>query len=96
MSTHIVEDVEAACDKIIIMKSGRFEIIDTQENVSKVAENKVYQLKKEEIAEGDYIEKDLVVDGESYLRVLSARNIDTTKKLKPNIEDGYLCLLKNI
>lgn len=96
MSTHIVEDVEAVCDKIIIMKSGCVEMIDTQENVGKVAEQKVYMLKKEEVTEADYVEKDLVVDGESYLRVLSSRKLDSEKQLKPSVEDGYLCVLKDI
>ena len=96
MSTHIVEDVEAVCNQIIVMKNGKFVITGTQEAVSQLAEGKVYELSRDEVAQEDYIEKEKEVDGKEIIRVLSSRRIDDGKRVQPNIEDGYLCTLKNI
>lgn len=96
MSTHIVEDVEAVCNRIIVMKDGEFVINGTQETVSQLAEGKVYELKREDVSTEDYIEKEKEVDGKELVRILTSRDIDNAKPMQPNVEDGYLCILKNI
>lgn len=96
MSTHIVEDVEAVCSRILIMKDGTFSMQGTQEEVIRCAEGLVYELPREELLNGDYIEKEKEQDGREILRVITARNIDINRAVKPTIEDGYLCRLKNI
>lgn len=96
MSTHIVEDVEAVCNQIIVMKNGEFVITGTQEAVSQLATGKVYELAREDVSAEDYIEKEKEVDGEERLRILTSRNIDNAIPIQPNVEDGYLCILKNI
>ena len=35
-------------------------------------------------------------DGKEILRVLSSRKITDAKQVQPNVEDGYLSILKNI
>lgn len=96
MSTHIVEDVEAVCSRIIVMKNGQFVASGTQENISRMAEGKVYELLRDEVEEEDYIEKEKEIDGKEILRVLSSRRIEDTRQVQPNVEDGYLCVLKDI
>lgn len=96
MSTHIVEDVEAVCSRILIMKDGTFSMQGTQEEVIRCAEGLVYELPREELLNGDYIEKEKEQDGREILRVITGRNIDINRAVKPTIEDGYLCRLKNI
>lgn len=96
MSTHIVEDVEAVCNQIIVMKDGKFVIIGNPNTVSQLAEGKVYELKQEDVAAEDYIEKEKEVDGKEFIRILTTRDIDTATSIQPNVEDGYLCILKNI
>lgn len=96
MSTHIVEDVEAVCNQIIIMKNGQFSMQGTQEEISRYATGKVYEISREELTDEDYVEKEKEVDGIEVLRVLSKRAIDMNKSVKSNIEDGYLCVLKGL
>ena len=95
MSTHIVEDVEAVCDRILIMKEGRFVATGTQEEISSLAEEKVYEVAREQVETEDYIEKEKEIDGKEMLRILSKRKLEQEAE-KPTVEDGYLCVLKNI
>lgn len=96
MSTHIVEDVEAVCNQIIIMKDGEFSVQGTQEEISRYATDKVYEIFREELTDEDYVEKEKEVDGKEVLRILSKRAINVDKSTKPDVEDGYLCILKGI
>ena len=96
MSTHIVEDVEAICNQIIVMKKGEFVVTGTQETISQIAEGKVYEVSRDKVSAEDYIEKEKEVDGKEILRVLSSRKITDAKQVQPNVEDGYLSILKNI
>jgi ABC-2 type transport system ATP-binding protein len=96
LSTHIVEDVEAVCDEVLILNQGKLLAYGGQEDISKIAAGKVYELSKSQVAEADYIEKELEVDGEVIYRVLTPREIPDIHAVCPNIEDGYLCAIKGI
>ena len=96
LSTHIVEDVEAVCDEIIVLNQGNILASGTQEAVSKLAEGKVYELTEEQRMPEDYIEKELEVKGKTVYRVLTKRKLPNEQKVRPNIEDGYICALKDI
>jgi ABC-2 type transport system ATP-binding protein len=96
MSTHIVEDVEAVCNQIIVMNEGKFLATGTQEEVSHCAAGKVYEITRDDLQAEDYVEKEKEIDGVEILRVLSTRKIDDSRKQTPNVEDGYLCFLKGI
>lgn len=96
LSTHIVEDIEAVCDEIIILNQGNILASGSQEIISKLAENKVYELTESQRIPGDYVEKELEVDGEMVYRVLTGRELPIEQRVRPNIEDGYICALKGI
>ena len=96
MSTHIVEDVEAVCNQIIVMKAGEFSMQGTQEEICRYAEGKVYEIPREELTNADYVEREKEVDGKEVLRVLSNRVISAEKSVQPDVEDGYLCILKEL
>lgn len=96
LSTHIVEDVEAVCDRILILKEGCVAAYGTQEEISKMADGMVYELRQEEVTAEDYIEKEREADSEMLVRVLTRRKLDERSMQKPNVEDGYLCILKDI
>ncbi|MBD5544602.1 MAG: ATP-binding cassette domain-containing protein [Lachnospiraceae bacterium] len=49
ISTHIVEDMEALCDKVIIMKNGVKIIEDTINNIVNSGKNHVYEVKEEQL-----------------------------------------------
>lgn len=95
MSTHIVEDVEAVCDRILILKEGRILANGTQTQISHLAEGKVYEFPRKLRKESHFVEKEMLIDGEESVRVLTSETMEM-KPVKPSIEDGYLCVLKGI
>lgn len=96
MSTHIVEDVEAVCDRILILKEGRLAAEGTQEEISRLAEGRVYEVPEAGYRNEDYIEKEREAEGVLLYRILTVRKPEGISPQKPNVEDGYLCVLKNI
>ena len=95
MSTHIVEDVEAVCNRILIMKEGSIVASGTQEEISQYAEGRVYELPREQQLDSWYVEKELMRDEKEYIRILTNEDVEA-EAMKPTIEDGYLCVLKGI
>lgn len=96
LSTHIVEDVEAVCDRILILKDGCLAAKGTQEEISHIADGLVYEISKDDVLSEDYIEKEREADGEMHFRILTRRQLPDNLLQKPNVEDGYLCVLKEI
>ncbi len=104
ISTHIVEDVEACCNKIIIINDGKIIIINDGkiistgncEEIKAIADGKVFEVKEgTTINSNHFVEKTFERKGENYLRILSSKK-EGFKILEPNIEDGYMCILKGI
>lgn len=95
MSTHIVEDVEAVCDHILIMKDGEILATGTQEDISHLAEGKVYQIPRESQKNSWYVEKELSTGGVEMVRILTNQEMEVEAET-PTIEDGYMCILKGI
>lgn len=98
ISTHIVEDVEALCDKIIVMSQGKILEMGTNEDISNFAKGKVYLCEAAAIGMLDkkqFIEKEYDSKGKVFLRVLS-RDALPFEPVQATIEDGYLCILKDI
>lgn len=96
LSTHIVEDVEAVCDEILILNQGRLLAHGSQEDISRIAAGKVYELTEEQKQPEDYVEKETEVDGTTIYRVLTGRAVPEAAEVRANIEDGYICALRNI
>lgn len=101
LSTHIVEDVEALCSLVIIMNNGKVLGSGTCAEIEKTAEGKVFEVKKsdESCLLGNYhIQQQFEKNQEVLLRVLSSseQNPEKALSVNPKVEDGYICLLKNI
>lgn len=94
ISTHIVEDVEACCDHIIVMNEGRIIFADSIHKLRSYAQGKIFELREEELCNHSdvYIEKNYLKGKETVYRVISTG--EEHKAVTPTIEDGYLCLLK--
>ncbi len=96
ISTHIVEDVEACCNKIIIINDGKIISTGNCEEIKAIADGKVFEVKEgTTINSNHFVEKTFERKGENYLRILSSKK-EGFKSLEPNIEDGYMCILKGI
>ncbi|NYB75550.1 ATP-binding cassette domain-containing protein [Sedimentibacter hydroxybenzoicus DSM 7310] len=96
ISTHIVEDVEASCNKIIIMNEGRVLKYGSSEEIKSEANGKVYEVEKNLNAdEYWYVEKSFSRNEKTFMRILSNKK-ENLKSLEPTIEDGYMCIVKGI
>lgn len=99
ISTHIVEDVETLCDHIAILQDGQIAAQGTCHEIQQRAAGKVYELPqtRQKLLEGScYIHRQFERDGEKLLQVLSGQPQANATPVKPTVEDGYLCVLKNI
>ncbi len=98
ISTHIVEDVEAVCDHIVIMNGGTIKSSAAGKDTALLAKDKVYLVPAgTPLPGGAFVERQVQTEkGENAMRVLSAAPIDGAKLLAPTIEDGYMCVIKGI
>jgi ABC-2 type transport system ATP-binding protein len=96
VSTHIVEDVEACCDRIIIMDDGKILSEGNSKEIKSMAKGKVFEVKEgTKINPNNFVEKTFERDGGNFLRILASEK-EGYKSLDPTIEDGYMCILKGI
>lgn len=92
ISTHIVEDVEAICNKIIIMNKGNILLSGSNEYIENIAKNKVYIIPENElnkISSPYEVQKRYSENGINYARVLCDDNLEY-QKVESTIEDGYM------
>lgn len=94
ISTHIVEDVEACCSNIIVVKDGKIIKNGTVKEVQEYANNRIIEINEEKSMENNilYVEKSVLRDGKKKIRVITREKI--INSLEPTVEDGYLCMLK--
>lgn len=98
ISTHIVEDIEAVCDKIIVMDNGKVKSCSTCNQLMEKANGKVYEVLETDINQihGEhYVEKLYNRDGCTFARAIATEK-QNLQECDPNIEDGYLCTIKSI
>ena len=93
LSTHIIDDVRAVCDYIIIMNQGEIYVNDTAANIKKSVEGHVYLCDKDELehVKGRYE----VVCMDTQTRIIAAGEQDFLRA-EADIEDGYLCYIKEL
>ncbi len=101
ISTHIVEDVEALCDKVIVMDLGKIIYSGSCSEIENCAKGKVYELNEldtESLPENYHVQLRFERNGERKLKILSSSEIKSDKiiSVRPKVEDGYICLIKNI
>lgn len=98
ISTHIVEDVDATCDRILILHDQNIKANGTNDDIRRIAHDKVFDVAESELSclTGEhYIFKKYARVGEVRYRVLSNTPQPLTP-CEPEIEDGYLCTIKSI
>lgn len=97
VSTHIVEDIDAVCDRVIVMDNGNMLGVYTCEELKSKADGKVYEMAENEIitAKNSFVEKVFEQEGKTIKRVLSSERINGNQ-CNPTLEDGYLCVIEKI
>lgn len=96
ISTHIVEDIEACCKSVIVMKSGEICKVGTCEEIRNMAAGKVYSCPFDEknALHGKYmLEKQYERENDIFYRVLSDETYNLPI-LEPTLEDGYMYLMQ--
>jgi multidrug efflux pump subunit AcrB/ABC-type multidrug transport system ATPase subunit len=99
-STHVVEDVAVACDRVIVLARGEKVFDGEPSRLAREAEGWVWELRLKTGAEKTLPEESLVVDqvpeadGFSRARVLcKTPPLEGAKQVAPNLQDGYLRLV---
>lgn len=97
ISTHIIEDVEFFCDKVIIIKEGVVQYDGTRDQLIDSIKDKVYE-GEVDISEYELLNKNAYIVEEKRthpnkfkIRILSDTPInEKLKKVEGTLEDGYL------
>ena len=99
-STHVVEDVAVACERVLVLCRGRLVFDGEPRALASVAEGKVWALRTEPGEEPSLPEEAIVADqipeqdGAQRLRVLAGSAPDPrSEPIEPSLEDGYLWLV---
>lgn len=101
ISTHVVEDIETICDKIVVMHQGKILSCKPPAETAASAVGKIYNVRQDNLNKlsGKYwIEREYHWDGNVYCRILSEQ--PKQEELEPvmeiTLEDGYMALIKGI
>lgn len=98
ISTHIVEDVDALCDRILIMEAGQIIFSGTAGELKSRAEGKTFECTAAEQSQlkGRYfMERQFERENTVYYRLV-AEEEQKCLCVEPRIEDGYICVLEHI
>lgn len=98
LSTHIVADIEAACEHIGILNEGYLLYDGTVTELLKQAEGSVYELTvdKNDVA---FYRKNYMIISAKYvsnlttLRIISDSTLQNAECVPPNVEDAYMLFL---
>lgn len=101
LSTHIVGDIEAACENVAILNEGSILYSGTVSKLRENAKGKVFTkaVEKRELSEwkqGGRVTGMHAQEGKTYIRFLSEVPVSGAQPGEPNMEDAYmLCLWQN-
>lgn len=98
LSTHIVGDIEAACEDIAILDDGKVLYNGTVDNLLSAARGKVFTktVDKQELPK---LKRELAITGmhtqgkKVYVRFLADNAVADAEESEPNIEDAYMLYL---
>ncbi|MYB17883.1 MAG: ATP-binding cassette domain-containing protein [Holophagales bacterium] len=103
-STHVVEDVAVACDRVLVLSRGRMVFDGHPAALSREAEGRVWSWRTADEEEVPELPEGAVLadqkpepDGTSSLRVLATgRPDERAAPAEPTLEDGYLWLARAV
>ncbi|HBG4020630.1 TPA: ABC transporter ATP-binding protein [Clostridioides difficile] len=99
LSTHIVGDIEATCENVAILNSGKVIYNGSTEALAKLAEGKVYSIEVDKKDIENTKSRFIVIGmlthgGKAILRIISDdKPFETAVNCNPTIEDGYMLIM---
>lgn len=100
LSTHLIEDIKALCQQVIVMESGKILKVAKSDTIASLARGKVYFLPEKNLRglkTSYYIESNSDINGEKYVRVVFLEDvncINLENMCEPDLVDGYLYIIK--
>lgn len=101
-STHIIEDISSSCNRVAVVDKGELKYFGEPEKMVDMAVGKVWQFLIDKESFDQKLDKSLVVHNIQEGERIQVRYISVDKpfpgavQVEANLEDAYLCLLKNI
>ena len=100
-STHIIEDIASSCNQVVVIEKGSLKYFGLPTEMVNLAKDKVWLFDIEASRLGELDEK-LIANHIQDGNMIKVRYISPTcpfpgaQPAEPNLEDAYLCLLKNL
>jgi ABC-type multidrug transport system ATPase subunit len=99
LSTHIVADIEASCDRVAVLQRGRLVFTGTPAGLAARARGKVWEVELEQdewtaLQSNYHLISSRPQNGKVHLRLVGAENpLGRGTLLSPGVEDGYVALI---
>ena len=100
-STHIIEDIASSCNQVAVINRGELKYYGDPMDMTKFAENKVWvfdiEPEKFEMLDEKLIVNNMMNGDKIRVRYISiGKPYENAERVEANLEDAYLCLLKNL
>lgn len=98
ISTHIVDDIDVICNRVMVINRGKLCAQGTKEDICRCADGRVFTLPREQ--EGSlnrpyYLENIFEAEGQEHIRILSQiPQPVVARPAAPTLEDGYFALVR--
>ena len=101
-STHIIEDISSSCNQVVVINKGELKFFGEPEKMVDKAIGKVWQFHIDKESFEEKLNKSLVVHNIQVGETIQVRYLSSEQpypgavQVEANLEDAYLCLLKNM
>ena len=101
-STHIIEDISSSCNQVVVINKGEMKYFGEPTEMVGMAKGKVWQFHIDKDGFEEKLDKSLVVHNIQDGDLIQVRYLSLTQPypdavlMEANLEDAYLCLLKNM
>ncbi|MDR2148945.1 MAG: efflux RND transporter permease subunit [Tannerella sp.] len=101
-STHIIEDISSSCNQVVVINKGELKYFGVPEKMVNMAEGKVWKFLINKESFEQELDKSMIINNIQDGDMIQVRYLSLEKpypgaeQAEANLEDAYLCLLKNM
>lgn len=95
LSTHIIDDIEAVCGKVIVIGNGNILFCGETDDLRRKADKIIFELDEiefKDLEQSVYLIKTTQKDNGVFRRVICREDVGIS--IEPTLEDGYFALMK--